>query len=88
LSFSFFVFSITFGASAGNCVKAVSAYFAYHRDPDFPSGGDRIASYRQTLDNWRREFDVLVSTTIIESGLDVPNANTLIIERAVFWMSL
>jgi len=31
---------------------------------------------------WEREIDVLVSTTIIESGLDVPNANTLIIERA------
>ena len=34
------------------------------------------------LDFWHREFDVLVSTTIIESGLDVPNANTLIVERA------
>ncbi|MDQ7905201.1 polysaccharide deacetylase [Phytohabitans sp. ZYX-F-186] len=33
------------------------AYFAYHRDPDFPRGQDRIASYRSTLDNWRREFD-------------------------------
>ena len=31
---------------------------------------------------WQREFDVLVSTTIVESGLDVPNANTLVIERA------
>jgi transcription-repair coupling factor (superfamily II helicase) len=31
---------------------------------------------------WDREIDVLVSTTIIESGLDVPNANTLVIERA------
>ena len=31
---------------------------------------------------WQREFDVLVCTTIIESGLDVPNANTLIVERA------
>ena len=31
---------------------------------------------------WEREFDVLVCTTIIESGLDVANANTLIIERA------
>jgi transcription-repair coupling factor (superfamily II helicase) len=25
------------------------------------------------------EFDVLVATTIIESGLDVPNANTIFI---------
>jgi transcription-repair coupling factor (superfamily II helicase) len=29
-----------------------------------------------------REIDVLLSTTIIESGLDVPNANTIIIDRA------
>lgn len=28
------------------------------------------------------EFDVLVTTTIIETGVDVPNANTLIIEEA------
>jgi transcription-repair coupling factor (superfamily II helicase) len=28
------------------------------------------------------EIDVLVSTTIIESGLDIPNANTMIIDRA------
>ncbi|MFM8921678.1 MAG: transcription-repair coupling factor [Candidatus Nanopelagicaceae bacterium] len=31
---------------------------------------------------WSREFDVLVCTTIVESGLDIPNANTLIVERA------
>ncbi|MFT5222938.1 MAG: transcription-repair coupling factor (superfamily II helicase) [Glaciecola sp.] len=31
---------------------------------------------------WQKDFDVLVCTTIIESGLDIPNANTLIIERA------
>jgi transcription-repair coupling factor (superfamily II helicase) len=31
---------------------------------------------------WENSFDVLVSTTIVESGLDIPNANTLIIERA------
>ena len=30
----------------------------------------------------RREFDVLVCTTIIESGIDMPNANTLIVDRA------
>ncbi|HUY51400.1 MAG TPA: transcription-repair coupling factor [Streptosporangiaceae bacterium] len=29
-----------------------------------------------------RKFDVLVSTTIIESGLDIPNANTLVVDRA------
>ncbi|MCZ7543087.1 MAG: helicase-related protein [Anaerolineae bacterium] len=28
------------------------------------------------------EFDVLVSTSIIESGLDIPNANTLIVDRS------
>jgi transcription-repair coupling factor (superfamily II helicase) len=30
----------------------------------------------------QREIDVLVCTTIIESGLDIPNANTIIITRA------
>lgn len=30
---------------------------------------------------WEREFDVLVCTTIVESGLDIANANTLIVER-------
>ncbi|MGI8576898.1 MAG: transcription-repair coupling factor [Nocardioidaceae bacterium] len=34
------------------------------------------------LDFWERKSDVLVCTTIVESGLDVANANTLIIERA------
>ena len=31
---------------------------------------------------WAGEFDILVSTTIIENGIDVPNANTLIVDRA------
>jgi transcription-repair coupling factor (superfamily II helicase) len=31
---------------------------------------------------WERNYDVLVCTTIVESGLDIPNANTLIIDRA------
>ena len=30
----------------------------------------------------QKEIDVLVATTIVESGLDVPNANTIIIDRA------
>ncbi|HET6212822.1 MAG TPA: transcription-repair coupling factor, partial [Micromonosporaceae bacterium] len=31
---------------------------------------------------WEKEHDVLVCTTIVESGIDIPNANTLIVERA------
>jgi transcription-repair coupling factor (superfamily II helicase) len=31
---------------------------------------------------WEKQFDVLVCTTIVESGLDISNANTLIVERA------
>ena len=34
------------------------------------------------LDFWEKKFDVLVCTTIVESGLDVSNANTMVIERA------
>jgi transcription-repair coupling factor (superfamily II helicase) len=30
---------------------------------------------------WEREFDVLVCTTIVENGLDIANANTLVVER-------
>jgi len=33
-------------------------------------------------DFWERKADVLVSTTIIETGLDIANANTIIIDRA------
>ncbi|HEX7354192.1 MAG TPA: transcription-repair coupling factor [Mycobacteriales bacterium] len=31
---------------------------------------------------WDKAYDVLVCTTIVESGLDIPNANTLVVERA------
>jgi transcription-repair coupling factor (superfamily II helicase) len=31
---------------------------------------------------WEKEYDVLVCTTIVESGIDIPNANTLIVDRA------
>ena len=31
---------------------------------------------------WDREYDVLVCTTIVETGLDIANANTLIVENA------
>ncbi|AVM63160.1 MULTISPECIES: transcription-repair coupling factor [Dietzia] len=31
---------------------------------------------------WNREYDVLVCTTIVETGLDISNANTLIVDRS------
>lgn len=34
------------------------------------------------VDFWEKRFDVLVCTTIIETGLDISNANTLIVEQA------
>jgi transcription-repair coupling factor (superfamily II helicase) len=34
------------------------------------------------IDFWNHAHDVLVATTIIESGLDLPQVNTLIVERA------
>jgi transcription-repair coupling factor (superfamily II helicase) len=43
---------------------------------------DEDALERQMVRFWERDADVLVCTTIIESGLDVPNANTLIVDRA------
>ncbi len=35
-----------------------------------------------TLDFAHHKFDVLIATTIIENGIDIPNANTIIINRA------
>ncbi|WP_314403307.1 transcription-repair coupling factor [Stenotrophomonas rhizophila] len=37
---------------------------------------------RVMLDFQKQRFNVLLSTTIIESGIDIPNANTIIINRA------
>ena len=37
---------------------------------------------RAMLDFIGRKFDVLLATTIVENGLDIPNANTIIINRA------
>jgi transcription-repair coupling factor (superfamily II helicase) len=34
------------------------------------------------LDFWDRRYDVLVCTTIIESGIDMPTVNTLVVDRA------
>ena len=37
---------------------------------------------RVVIDFWEREYDVLVCTTIVESGLDMPTVNTLVVDRA------
>jgi transcription-repair coupling factor (superfamily II helicase) len=37
---------------------------------------------RVVVDFWEGEYDVLVCTTIIESGIDMPTVNTLVVERA------
>ncbi|MCD4556789.1 transcription-repair coupling factor [Schaalia sp. lx-100] len=40
------------------------------------------------IDFWNHDFDVLVCTTIVETGLDISNANTLIVDRAdIFGLS-
>jgi transcription-repair coupling factor (superfamily II helicase) len=37
---------------------------------------------RVVVDFWEGEYDVLVCTTIIESGIDMPTVNTLVVERS------
>lgn len=37
---------------------------------------------RVVLDFWENKYDVLVCTTIIESGIDMPTVNTLVVDRA------
>ena len=37
---------------------------------------------RIMVDFWERKFDLLVCTTIVESGIDLPSVNTLIVDRA------
>jgi transcription-repair coupling factor (superfamily II helicase) len=43
---------------------------------------DEAALERAMLDFVAKKFDVLLATTIVENGLDIPNANTIIINRA------
>ena len=43
---------------------------------------DEGALERVVIDFWEGRYDVLVCTTIIESGIDMPTVNTLVIDRA------
>lgn len=50
---------------------------------DIAHGKMRKVDLEKVIDSFiNKEIDVLVSTTIIETGLDIPNANTLIIHDA------
>ncbi len=72
-----------------NFVETIS-YTADRIRKAFPEANVVVAHGKmdkeQLEDIWRDmitgEIDVLVSTTIIETGVDVPNANTLIVENA------
>ena len=37
---------------------------------------------RVVIDFWEGEYDVLVCTTIIESGIDMPTVNTLVVDQS------
>jgi hypothetical protein len=56
--------------------------------PKISRAGDRrLADFRDKLeqvmlDFYHRRCNVLVCTTIIETGIDIPNANTMLINRA------
>ena len=43
---------------------------------------DEAVLERMVLDFWEGAYDVLVCTTIIESGIDMPTVNTLVVDRA------
>ncbi|OGT90991.1 MAG: transcription-repair coupling factor [Gammaproteobacteria bacterium RIFOXYA12_FULL_61_12] len=50
---------------------------------EFAHGQMRESALEQVMrDFYHQRFNLLVSTTIIESGIDVPSANTIIIHRA------
>ncbi|MBQ7907309.1 MAG: transcription-repair coupling factor [Clostridia bacterium] len=65
-------------------------YTAAKLQKDFPDASIAVGHGQMDKDSleeiWHRlvlgEVDILVSTTIIETGIDIPNANTLIIENA------
>ncbi|MFJ8932229.1 polysaccharide deacetylase [Streptomyces sp. NPDC102364] len=67
------------------------AFLAYHRNPDYPSGQDRIASYALTLDNWKREFDGyraegLCLTTLFHPKVSGRPGRLLILEELIAHM--
>lgn len=72
-----------------NRVQDISKVAAHIKDlvPEAKIGMAHGKMGEKQLDNiihdfWHRDIDVLVCTTIVETGLDISNANTLIVDRA------
>ncbi len=63
---------------AARAVRAGAGGTHRHR----PRADARARTGKVMLDFQKQRFNVLLSTTIIESGIDIPNANTIIINRA------
>ncbi|MBP2169982.1 peptidoglycan/xylan/chitin deacetylase (PgdA/CDA1 family) [Erwinia toletana] len=67
------------------------ASLAYTREPDFPKGLDRTASYALTLDNWCREFDGamdegLCLTTLFHPKISGKPGRILLLEQFIAHM--
>lgn len=68
------------------------ASLAYTREPDFPKGLDRTASYALTLDNWSREFDGamqegLCLTTLFHPKISGKPGRILLLEQFLAHMT-
>ncbi len=62
------------GGSASSCPRRGS--------PSPTARWTRARSNGSCIDFWEGQYDVLVCTTIIESGIDMPTVNTLVVDRA------
>ncbi len=69
-------------ATVSECMQRVQALCPGGR-VGCTHGRMKRAELDQIMQHFRqRDFDILVCTTIVESGLDIPNANTIVVEDA------
>ncbi|MFQ3549379.1 MAG: transcription-repair coupling factor [Armatimonadota bacterium] len=66
----------------GHIANAVQKLVPYARVEIAHGQMNESSLEKVMMDFYEKKFDILVCTTIIESGLDVPNANTIIINEA------
>ncbi|MCH5336279.1 MAG: DEAD/DEAH box helicase [Campylobacter sp.] len=69
-------------ASIEQCKKRLLELFKDLRVLVLHSKVDSKAQEEEMLKFENKEYDVLLSTSIIESGIDLPNANTIVVEKA------